>query len=59
MAVTVNECEQQDLPVHADGIGYKEHCSIDFSAFNEKEIKKKGKVLTIQAVTRNWLFQDE
>lgn len=59
MAVTVCECEQQDLPVYADGIGYKEHCSIDFSGLKEKEIKRKGKVLTVQATARDWLFQDE
>jgi hypothetical protein len=59
MAVTVGECEQQDLPVEADGIGYKEHCTIDFSAFKEKEIKRKSKALTAHANARGWLFQAE
>jgi hypothetical protein len=59
MAVTVDECQQQELPVEADGIGYKEHCTIDFSAFTEKEIKRKSKALTAQATARGWLFQAE
>jgi hypothetical protein len=57
MAVTFDECQKHSLPVYADGIGYKEHCTIDFSEFKEKDIKKKAKVLSAYASARGWLFQ--
>lgn len=59
MAVTHDECTAQCLPVVADGIPFPEHCSIDFSAFEKKEIERKAKVLSRQAQDRGWQFESE
>lgn len=56
MAVSQAECTAQALPVNEDGNPYPEHCSIDFSAFEKKEIERKAKVLSRQAQARGWLF---
>ncbi|MBK1718466.1 hypothetical protein [Thiocystis violacea] len=56
MAVTHAECEVQSLPVIEDGVPYPEHCSIDFSAFEKREIERKAKHLSRQAQDRGWLF---
>jgi hypothetical protein len=57
MAVTHAECTAQSLPIVADGVPFKEHCSIDFSAFEKAEIEKKAKFLSRLAQLRGWLFQ--
>jgi hypothetical protein len=57
MAITNDECITQNLPVIEDGHPYPEHCSVDFSAFEKKEIERKAKVLSRQAQKRNWMFQ--
>ena len=56
MAVTQEECEAQNLPVIEDAIPYPEHCSIDFTAFEKREIERKAKLLSRQAQERGWLF---
>jgi hypothetical protein len=57
MAVSNTECTAQEVAVDPDGIPYPEHVSLDFSPFQENEIKKKAKVLARQAADRGWLFQ--
>lgn len=57
MAVTSEECTAQSLPVVADGVPFKEHCSIDFSAFQRTDIEKKAKFLSRFAQLRGWLVQ--
>lgn len=59
MATSHAECTAQNLPVIPDGVPFKEHVSIDFSAFNKSEVEKKAKVLTRQAQDRGWLYQAE
>ena len=56
MAIAHAECEAQALPVIEDGEPYPEHCSIDFSAYEKKEVERKAKLLSRQAQTRGWLF---
>jgi hypothetical protein len=57
MAVTCAECDEQELPVIADGTPFPEHCSIDFSDLTESLVKKKAKVLVRHAIQRDWLFK--
>jgi hypothetical protein len=57
MAVTNGECQSEQLLVVADEIPFPEHCYIDFSTFNKKEIERKAKVLSRFAQARGWLFQ--
>ena len=52
MAVSQAECTAQNLPVIEDGSPYPEHCSIDFSGFEKKDIERKAKVLSRQAQGR-------
>lgn len=56
MAVSRAECAARALTVIEDGMPHPEHCSIDFSAFEKKEIERKAKVLSRQAQVRGWLF---
>ncbi len=56
MALACDECAALALPVHADGVPFAEHCSIDFSGFEKKEIEKKAKILSVQAQRRGWQF---
>jgi hypothetical protein len=57
MAINPSECEAQALPVIPDGAPFPEHVSIDFSAFEESDIKKKAKALSRNALVRGWLFE--
>lgn len=57
MCVSVAECAAQELPVHADGVPYPEHCSIDFSACTPSERDRKAKYLARAAQARDWLFK--
>ncbi|MBK1695409.1 hypothetical protein CKO09_11770 [Chromatium weissei] len=57
MAVSCAECDTQNLPVIDDGVPYPEHCSIDFSKCEKREIERKAKHLSRQAQVRGWLFQ--
>lgn len=56
-AVSQSECLAQALPVVEDGHPYPEHCSIDFSGLDKKDIERKAKVLARQAQDRGWQFQ--
>ncbi len=57
-AVSLAECDAQELCVIEDGVPHPEHCSIDFTAFDKKTIEKKAKLLRAQAEKRSWLFRD-
>lgn len=58
MAVSMEECKSQDLPVIEDGTPIPAHCSIDFEAFSENQICKKAKLLKRAAENRGWLYQE-
>ena len=57
MAVSIADCELYQVPVLEDGIPYPEHCNLDFSKFEKKEIERKAKHLSSLANVRGWLFQ--
>lgn len=57
MAVSHAECESQSLPVIEDGDPHPEHCSIDFSSFDKRDIECRAKHLSRQAQARGWQFQ--
>lgn len=54
--VSLAQCQEQNLPVIEDGNPYPEHCSIDFSGLEKKEVERKAKILSRQAQDRGWLF---
>lgn len=56
MAVTVAECQQQELPVVPDPVPFPAHVVIDFHAFSNAEIKTKAKHLTRAARLRGWQY---
>lgn len=58
MGATKHECTDQKLPVVADGEPFPEHASIDFTEYEESDIKKKAKVLARDAQVRGWLHQE-
>lgn len=57
IAVTVNECEQLDLIVEADGTPFPEHASIDFRGHSKNQTLKRAERLTALATTRGWQYQ--
>lgn len=59
VAVTVAECDAEQLPAVHDGQPYPEHCFIDFRdpALSGNAIKKKADNLAKLARNRGWLFQ--
>lgn len=57
MAVTVGECQQQDLPVVPDPVPFPAHVVIDFHLFSNSESKTKAKHLTRAATLRGWQYQ--
>jgi len=56
-AITVDECTQCNLSILPDPNTFPEHCLIDYSSYNENEIKKKAKFLKSRAENRGWLYQ--
>lgn len=59
MAVTVEECEKESLPVVEDSASFAEHVLIDFSAFGGNEIVRKSKRLQQAAERRGWQYEAE
>lgn len=57
LAVTQGECLQLKLTVQPDPEPFPEHTVIDFSAFEEAEIKRKAKQLKAAAEARGWMHQ--
>ncbi len=57
LAISLQEAQEQELPVIADGMPFPEHCFIDFTALTKRDIEKKAKKLASYAVKRDWLFQ--
>ena len=54
VAVTVAECEKQELPVIPDPVPFPEHVLVDFRAHSNSDIKTKSKHLTQAARIRGW-----
>ncbi len=57
MAVTVQECQKQSLPVTPDPEPFPEHVVIDFVSYSNAQIEAKAKQLTKAARLRDWLYQ--
>lgn len=57
LAVSKNECEQQELPVLEDGTPHPEHCSIDFGGLTKSRVEKIAKSLKRQAESRGWQYR--
>lgn len=57
LAVTVGECAGEELPARPDPEPFPEHAVIDFSAFSDGAIEKKGKKLKAKADARGWRFR--
>lgn len=59
IAITVAECDAEQLPSEHDGIPYAEHCFIDFRdpGLSKGAIKRKADSLATRARSRGWLFQ--
>ena len=60
VAVSVAECQQQDLPVAPDPKPqFSEHAIIDFNACSKSEIKRKSKILQCAAENRGWKYRED
>ena len=59
MAVTVGECQVNDLPVEADPKPFLAHAVIRFDGCSNWQIEKKAKHLKRAAELRGWQYQTE
>lgn len=57
MAVTVEECEKEDLVARSSPEHFREHAEIDFLDFNANQCEKKGKKLKSASEARGWMHQ--
>lgn len=57
MALSVAECQQENLPALSDPEPFPEHAIIDFSGLTEKICRTKSKQLQAKVVSRGWLYQ--
>jgi hypothetical protein len=58
MAVSRAECDLYGLSVIEDGHPYIEHCSIDYSSYNNTVREQKAKLLRNKAQSRGWQWQN-
>lgn len=59
MAISRGECSTCQVQVTEDGDPYPEHCYLDFSPFDRKDLEKIGKKLAAHAHSRGWMFRAE
>ena len=59
IAVTVGECQSQNLYVECDGIPYPEHTEIIFNGLSNSQREKKAKFLVEFARDRGWQYRDD
>ena len=57
LAVTLAECQEQQLPVTPDPARYPEHVLISFSGLTRGQIEKAAKWLKLRADLRGWQYQ--
>ena len=57
LAVTVGECQNEDLPVRSSPEHFLEHAEIDYTGLSSNECERKGKKLKGAAEARGWLHQ--
>jgi len=58
LAVTVAECEQQDLSVLVDPAPFPEHALINFGDLSRRAIANKAKELLRLATIRDWQYRN-
>ena len=57
LAVTVAECQNENLQVHSSPELFLEHAEIDFIGLSSNACERTGKKLKGAAEARGWLFQ--
>lgn len=57
LAITVNECNGQELVVEFDGNPFPEHASIQFDGLSNKQKETKAKYLHKFALDRGWQYR--
>jgi hypothetical protein len=59
LAVTVEECQRQELAAEPDPVPFAAHAVIMFDGWSTSEIAKKAKYLKQSAEARGWQYQAE
>jgi hypothetical protein len=59
VAVTVRECQTEQLEVRSDPATFPEHAIIDFSTLSRKDVRIKAENLRDAAEARGWLYKSE
>jgi hypothetical protein len=57
LALTVKECDDNELPVRPKPETFPEHVVVDFTAFDGNQVEKKAKKLKACADVRGWQYQ--
>ncbi len=57
VAVSVAECEAENLPARPDPKPFPEHAVIDFTGLSDGQCRSKSKKLQAKALERGWLYQ--
>lgn len=57
LAVTIDECNDVQLPVQPDPEPYPEHVVIEIAGLGKRDIEIRAKQLRTKAELRGWLFQ--
>jgi hypothetical protein len=57
LAVIVQECKDQSLPVVSSPEIFVEHAHVDFAGYSKSQVEVKGKRLLSVAIVRGWLYQ--
>ncbi len=56
LAVTVDECSNQDLEVKSDPDAFPAHVLVNFETHSGKQIERKAKNLRYSALERGWQY---
>lgn len=57
LAVTVRECEDENISAYLDGVGFPEHAVIDFGQLaSNSQVRNVSKRLARRAKTRGWMY---
>lgn len=59
VAVTVQECNNEELNCEENNIPFDGHSFIDFAALSGNQVEKKAKKLRNYAMERGWLYKHE
>ena len=59
IAVSVAECEEQQLSVRPDPAPFPEHAVVDFTGLSRSQVERKADRLKTASTVRGWLFRPE